>query len=185
MSRVMDELDIPLPKTRLNNSGWGRPPEQYRTPGIGAGIIIFLPALLKHWSRYSPDERVLDQLINLLSDGREAVPALASQRATIIRNLAKERGWLDGVIMTCSVAPYSSPQSYYSDHLQLDDTQTTLAVLAVACAHPPAVIWDAAPSWNMRQSGEVVSLRWVRRSLASPVAREAWESLQRSMEGVR
>lgn len=184
MSRVMNELDIPLPKARLNNSGWGRPPEQYRTPGIGAGIIVFLPALLKHWSRYSPDQRVLDQLINLLSDGRVAVPALASHCATIIRDLAQERGWLDGVVMTCSVAPYSPPRNYYADDLQLDDTQATLAVLAVACAHPPAVIWDAAPSWNTRQSGEVVSLRWVRRSLASPVAREAWESLQRFTEGV-
>lgn len=183
MSNVMEDLDIGPPPARLHNSGWGRPPEQYRTPGIGTGIIIHLPSLLERWPRYSLDKRVLDQLIHLLSDGCEAVPALASHRATIIRDLAKERGWLDGVIMICSVAPYPAPRNYYLADRQVDDVQVTLAVLAIACAHPPAVIWDAPPSWNLRQSGQVVSLRWVRRSLASPAASEAWESLLRYMEG--
>ncbi len=184
MSNVTDGLDIPLPHAQLNNSGWGRPPEQYRTPAIGTGIVIFLPDLLRLWPRYSPDQQVLDQLISLLSDGRQTAPARESDRVTIVRNLARERGWLDGVIMTCSVAPSSLPSDYYWDDLQVNDVQVTLAVLAVACAHPPAVIWDAAPSWNMRQSREVVSLRWLRQSHASPVARKAWDSLKQFMVSV-
>jgi hypothetical protein len=53
-------IDAPSPSgtlDRLHNSGWGRPPEQYRTPVLGHAVLLDLPLLLGAWEGPPPDER--------------------------------------------------------------------------------------------------------------------------------
>jgi len=53
-------IDAPSPSgtlDRLHNSGWGRPPERYRTPVLGHAVLLELPLLLGAWEGPPPDER--------------------------------------------------------------------------------------------------------------------------------
>lgn len=53
-------IDAPSPQgtlDRLHNSGWGRPPEQYRTPMLGHVVLLDVPLLLGAWEGVPPAER--------------------------------------------------------------------------------------------------------------------------------
>lgn len=188
MSIIAEQSEAAPPPARLHNSGWGRPPEQYRTPGIGAGLVINLLRLAESWPRFEGTKQAMEQLpaplLSVLGAGRGPMPILGSQQVEQLRDLARERGWLEGVILTC--AQLTTPAgnlSNYPTPQPVDDRDMTLAILAVACSHPPAVIWDAPPAWRVRLRNGTFSVRWLRRSLASPAAHEAWTALTRAIGG--
>ncbi|MBU6365026.1 MAG: hypothetical protein KJT01_02325 [Gemmatimonadetes bacterium] len=58
--RPLATIDAPSPQgtlDRLHNSGWGRPPEQYRTPMLGHHVLLDVPLLLGAWTEVPPVER--------------------------------------------------------------------------------------------------------------------------------
>jgi len=55
----------------LHNSGWGRPPEQYRTAAVGHRAQLDLPALLRAWPT-APD--AVREALTSIRPGHEAYP---------------------------------------------------------------------------------------------------------------
>lgn len=181
MSRSLECEESAAAPTRLHNSGWGGPPEQYRTPGIGTGWVINLPRLVNNWSRYDVSRPLMPQIVESLADGCSAAPALQSHQAAQLRDIASERGWLAGIILTCNDASIAAiNHSNAQTQRPVTERDIALAALAVACSHPPVIIWDATPSWNQRLRNTSLEIRWLRRTLATPLAHEAWSAVARA-----
>jgi hypothetical protein len=71
--RVTPTVDAPQPhgqQGRLHPSGWGRPPEPYRTPALGRPALLELPLILGSWPELDEARRTRVQEAILAAHGR-------------------------------------------------------------------------------------------------------------------
>jgi hypothetical protein len=182
--------------TRLHNSGWGRPPEQHRTPAIGAAITLDVASIMRAWAGASPElarllarasvtrrpytrgliaqvtSEVLLELTNRDTLG-STDPLVALRR---LRNYVVEREWTRGICFMAATQRllHPSPPSTF----QPCTKEVALILVAVAFAHPPAVIWSAEPSLSLFQAQTQLTLHWLRAADAHPLSHKYWGILR-------
>jgi hypothetical protein len=198
--RLQGASDAPLQLTdddRIHNSGWGRPAEQYRTPGIGSGFVIDLHRTLLAWhdapadlreslATFAPRRRrypadLLSQcaraLIHALTG--ESTSAAMDVRATLatLCEVVIRAGLTDGVVLTCAASARDALATPLDHAVSARDAALTL--VTAVCTRPPTVMWGIEPSLDYLTVDGVLRLRWLHRTRAGADALTAWESMTR------
>ena len=198
--RLRGASDAPLRLTdddRIHNSGWGRPSEQYRTPGIGAGFVIDLHRTLLAWHDAPTDLReslatlaprrrrypadILTQcaraLIHALTGA--SAPSAPDVRATLatLCNVVIRAGLTDGVVLTCALSTRGTLATPLYQTVSTRDA--ALALVTAVGTRPPTVMWGIEPSLACLTVDGVLRLRWLHRTRAGTDARTAWETMTR------
>jgi len=177
MSDFVEEEELDLPSSRLHNSGYGRPPEIYRTPALGMGLRIDPRAWALAWPRNDKSRRVVAQLIEVLTGDCSGIPDTDAKQIAMLRDIVVAKGWTEGVTLLGTHSGRKMMERY-EPKAPVTDRDLALACVASASMHVPVAIWDAQPCWNESRRDKIVRVRWLQRQNASPVAREAWESLR-------
>ncbi len=182
---------------RIHNCGWGRPSEQYRTPGIGAGFVLDLHRTLLAWHdapadlreslatlsprrrRYPTDivTRCAHALVHALTG--ESAPSATDVRATLatLCDVVIRAGLTDGVVLTCAVSARDALATPLDHAVSARDA--ALALVTAVGTRPPTVMWGIEPSLDGLTVDGVLRLRWLHRTRAGADARTAWEAMTR------
>lgn len=181
--------------TRLHNSGWARPSEQYVTPAIGTGIILDIHAMLLSWcsapsdiiatlpsialtSRRYPPSFISRCAHALLADvggsSTAAVPPTA-QALTALSRLTVDRGLTDGVVLTCALID-RKPNTPLNLR-EVSAEEIALALVTLSSARPPMVLWRIEPIQAAMSPATMLRVRWLRRNVAGQSATAIWNRL--------
>lgn len=198
--RLQGASDAPLQLTdddRIHNCGWGRPSEQYRTPGIGSGFVIDLHRTLMAWHdapadlreslatfaprrrRYPTDivTRCSRALVHALTG--ESAPSATDARASLatLCDVVIRAGLTDGVVLTCAVTTRDALATPLDHAVSACDA--ALALVSAVCTRPPTVMWGIEPSLDCLTVDGVLRVRWLHRTRAGAGAHTAWETMTR------
>lgn len=195
--------DAPLslgPDDRLHNSGWGRPPEQYRTPAIGARFRLHFMRFMRAWPGVDPEDaralagvlprdgRLPPRLVARYawsvaralgcnvecSDADDPIGALTELAATV-----DSLGLARGVVLTARTADLYKCQDGQppADYVATAE-QVGAALVTAACCSPPLVLWGRTPSLSLLRPDKVLLVARMRRTESAPEADRVWNELQ-------
>ena len=171
-------IDAPSPQgtmDRLHNSGWGRPPEQYRTPVLGQARLLDLPLLLGAWEGPPPAERIaLQQAIRAVRNpyGPRPVPlallGLVAARARLAVDQAHAHALREAGVPGTGTQELPVRPDALVELARLRDRVNALGWTAgiVFMAAPPGQATDLAPTdWHCPTNADEVALALVAASL--------------------
>ena len=169
-------VDAPSPAAtldRLHNSGWGRPPEQYRTPVLGHAVLLDVPLLLGAWSDLPAVERAaLQAAIRAARTAAGARPlsaALLGQGAARARTAVEQRhahALREAGVAVGPSAPMPKRPDALVELARLRDRVNALGWTAGIVFTETTSAMDTAPiNWNHPTDADEVALALVTASL--------------------
>lgn len=171
-------IDAPSPRDtmdRLHNSGWGRPPEMYRTPMLGQLVLLDLPRLLGAWAEVPHRERpALQDAIRAARSPRRRRPlpvALVAQLAARARWSLDQRHATPLQAAGVAVSPTAHlpvrPDALVELARLRDRVNALDWTAGIVLTHAPdAPGDDASPiNWSHPTNGDEVALALVTASL--------------------
>jgi hypothetical protein len=202
---IATDEPLPLgPDDRLHNSGYGPPPERYRTPAIGSRFTLDYMALLRAWPNARPadarelrgveprDERVPADLVAryacalaraLGASVRAAARDDVHAALVVLAGVVRKRGLCDGIVLTARPDDLDEKTAGKAKSrlrgavLPASDEQVAVALITVVSCTPPLVLWGREPSLAMLRPDRVLSVARLRQSGASPQADRVWRQL--------
>jgi hypothetical protein len=197
-------FDEPLPlgaDDRLHNSGYGRPPEQYRTPSVGLRFRLDFIRLLRTWPGAAPADtaELADVMQRRAAFPRTLVARYARRVITALggdgigtrhrdeatASLADVASLVDSLGLTRGVVLIARPLYRYKLVTQLPDEppatdeQVAVALATLAVCSPPLVLWSREASLGTFRPSEVLLLTRFRHAGAGVDAERVWTELQR------
>jgi hypothetical protein len=198
-------LDAPFPlgaDDRLHNSGPGRPPEMYRTPGVGARFRLDYVRLLRTWPGATPsDAAALEDVLRrrvaipralvaryarriaaalggdgLFTPRRDEATASLADLALLVDSLGLTRGM---VLTARTIDRHHKVNTELRGAPPATHEQVAVALVTVAVCSPPLVLWSREPSLARLQTNELLVLTRLRHAGAGVEAERVWAELKR------
>lgn len=198
ISRATDAPFAPAPSDRLHNSGWGRPPEQYRTPAVGTSFTLDLPSMLHDWKGATLDDAhamravmprhksypstIIARYARALATALDC-PTTPADDTDVLRaletlgNAVAARGLIDGMMLSCQTHEKYKWLKGMAWRFVPTTSQLAAVLAAAAFSHGGLVLWGAQPSLGSVRPDYVIRFTWLRRHEAGASARDCWTDL--------